>query len=516
MTIKPNNFKRDELLEAIEALRILEEKQKYNKIGTRFLNSGRLGRAHYPKHMEFLEAGSKHLIRAFVAANRIGKTELAGYEIACHLTGRYPDWWKGKKYNRPCKGWVVGIETKQIRSSIQPVLFGDMGDPGTGLIPKDCLLDEDGKPTWKNYTGTPDLIGTARVKHFTDGIFDGWSEVEVKTYEQGWMNFQGAKRDWIWLDEEPTDEKIYAECMTRLMGDEGDEGIMLCTFTPLHGYSQFLLGFLPNGQLPPDGVHPNNPEKKVVMATWDDCPHLSERARNSLLEEYLKSDPNAVEARTKGIAAMGSGKVYPIDEQFVIVPKFRIPDFWPKCYGIDPGQANFAVVWIAEDPNTGVKYIYDEYKHGKVNYVIHVDAIKNRGEWIQGGIDPHEAVKPRDTGETVHSYFESQGLGLMAAKGDPDALRLRIRAMFDAGSLKIVDNCIGLLNEVRTYRYDITDPNKIAKGQEDHRLDALLYGICVFETQAQSHAQMEEETHQGRRNRNDDYSDYGRNPTTGY
>ncbi len=51
----------------------------------------------YLKHIEWLNAGSDFRERCAMMANSVGKTfSLGGYEIACHLTGLYPDWWEGK------------------------------------------------------------------------------------------------------------------------------------------------------------------------------------------------------------------------------------------------------------------------------------------------------------------------------------------------------------------------------------------------------------------------------------
>ncbi len=39
-----------------------------------------------------------------MAANRVGKTEGAGgYEMTCHLTGRYPHWWEGRRFSGPVR-----------------------------------------------------------------------------------------------------------------------------------------------------------------------------------------------------------------------------------------------------------------------------------------------------------------------------------------------------------------------------------------------------------------------------
>lgn len=34
-----------------------------------------------------------------MAGNQLGKTLAGGFEAAIHATGRYPDWWKGKRFD---------------------------------------------------------------------------------------------------------------------------------------------------------------------------------------------------------------------------------------------------------------------------------------------------------------------------------------------------------------------------------------------------------------------------------
>src|SRR5262249_25032507 len=54
----------------------------------------------YPKQIEFLAAGAKSRERLLMAGNQIGKTLAGGFEAAMHATGRYPDWWKGRRFDR--------------------------------------------------------------------------------------------------------------------------------------------------------------------------------------------------------------------------------------------------------------------------------------------------------------------------------------------------------------------------------------------------------------------------------
>jgi phage terminase large subunit-like protein len=49
-----------------------------------------------------------------------------------------------------------------------------------------------------------------------------------------------------------------------------NNGMIMLTFTPLSGLSEVVLAFLPDGSF--DSRKEN---KFVVMATWDDAPHLT-------------------------------------------------------------------------------------------------------------------------------------------------------------------------------------------------------------------------------------------------
>lgn len=460
------------------------------------------------------------LVHDFVAVGNSGKSLWMAIESYFHFSGKYPTWWEGHRFTKPIKAWLCGLDAKALRAGLQVILFGGIGDDeiGSGIIPRADLLDDAGHLMKSSMSGTADCIGQFQVRHYTDGMFDGYSTIEFMTYEQGWKSFQGPTKQWIGFDEEPEDGKIFGECVARLRGEDGEEsGHFLATFTPTGGFRQVYLAFVPGGIFPADGTHIDDPSKYTCRIGWSNAPHLSEDWKKSAIAQWKITDPNNIEARTEGYAAMGSGRVYPIDESFVVVPKQQIPSYWRKAYGLDPGASNTAAVWVAQDPDTNVMYVYDEYKHGRVLYLLHGEAIKTRGAWIEGAIDPHEAVKPRDTGETVQTYFQTIGLNLTAAKGDPDALRAKIRALFDSGALKIMDNCQGLISEIRTYRYDINDPNKIAKNQEDHRCDALLYCLAVFDYIAKSHSEVEEEKYAERENRyKDDDGDSSRSSITGY
>lgn len=194
-------------------------------------------REKYPKHMELIAAGAHYRERCFMAANRVGKTFAGAYEMTCHLTGLYPDWWAGRRFARPISAWAAGKTNETTRDIIQKNLLGQIkrgggkGFDGTGVIPGETI----GGITWKQ--GVSDLADTIKIKHATGG----WSVLGLKSYQQGRGSFEGTAQHAIWLDEEPP-EDIYGECLIRTATTGG---IILLTFTPLEGRSKVVKSFLP-------------------------------------------------------------------------------------------------------------------------------------------------------------------------------------------------------------------------------------------------------------------------------
>jgi phage terminase large subunit-like protein len=176
-----------------------------------------------------------------VAANRIGKTEgVGGYESVLHLTGDYPAWWPGRRFDHATFGWAAGDTSNTVRDILQFKLMGPIGDFGTGLIPKRAIE----RVTWKR--NVAEAVQDVYVRHACGRT----SMLTFKSYDQKRESFQGTEQHFIWLDEEP-DMDIYAECLLRTMTTDGT---VLCTFTPLRGMSDVVLSFMPGGRLPSEAA----------------------------------------------------------------------------------------------------------------------------------------------------------------------------------------------------------------------------------------------------------------------
>lgn len=441
-------------------MQLLNEKQRRNRerrLFSYYPDNGKLRRELYKKHTSFFSAGPKFRERLALAANRVGKTEgIGGYELTLHLTGEYPRWWDGVRFDRPIRAWAAGDTSKTVRDIIQQKLLGDYHDKGTGLIPKENII----KTTPK--VGTPEAVETIYVKHASGGV----SQVTLKSYDQKRESFQGTKLDIIWLDEEPPQD-IYTECLLRTMGTGSSEekGLMMLTFTPLRGMSDVVMSFLPNGKV----EEVKDGSKFVVMATWDDAPHLSKSEKEEL---WSAMPPHQRDARSKGVPQLGSGAIYPVPESDIVVNDFAIPEHWPRVYALDVGWNKTAAVWGARDPETDTVYLYSEHYRGEAEPVVHAEAIKARGDWIPGVIDPAARGRSqRDGGKLLDDYI-NLGLDLETAFNGVESGIYDTWTRLSAGRLKVFKSLTNWLAEFRLYRRD--DKGRIVKAN-DHLMDTTRY-----------------------------------------
>ncbi|WP_155523073.1 hypothetical protein [Achromobacter xylosoxidans] len=44
-----------------------------------------------------------------------------------HLTGRYPEWWEGKVFQKPAAGWAASVSSALTRDGMQRLLLGRPG-----------------------------------------------------------------------------------------------------------------------------------------------------------------------------------------------------------------------------------------------------------------------------------------------------------------------------------------------------------------------------------------------------
>src|SRR5260221_376818 len=88
----------------------------------------------YARQREFMDMGATKRERLLIAGNQNGKTHIGAFEAACHLTGlypeksdRFPDDWKGRRFDKPTKGWIAGETSLVVRDVQQKKLCGEPG-----------------------------------------------------------------------------------------------------------------------------------------------------------------------------------------------------------------------------------------------------------------------------------------------------------------------------------------------------------------------------------------------------
>lgn len=432
---------------------------------------------HYNPHLKqqkFHEAGKSVSQRLMAAGNRIGKTYCGCCETAMHATGIYTENWKGHVFTEPVTIWIASETFTVTRDVLQKMLVGSSLDANSkALIHKSLILKTTMLP------GVPGAIASAEIQHASGGI----SKLFFKSYNQGREKFQGARVNFIHLDEEPPID-IYTECLMRLVDVDGKgSGKLILTMTPLKGYTELMAYFferqsknLDNGD---EEIIQNYPEiiyndKYFIQATWDDNPFLTE-ATKAQLRATLK--PYELEAREKGIPSFGSGKVYQIEEKEFTINPLEIPSHWGCMYGMDVGFfAPTAVVFLSHDRDHDIIYVYKEYSNAGSTANVHAGSLMMMGcEWMQGICDPAVDHGTQRDGISLLDDYNKQGMMLIKGSYKKEKAVDNLLDRIRTGRFKVFNNCVKFLDEWRKYSRD--DKGKIKKGN-DHLMNALEFVIC--------------------------------------
>jgi phage terminase large subunit-like protein len=410
----------------------------------------------YPKQAEFHALGVAIRERLLCAGNQLGKTLSAGFEVAMHLTGRYPSWWAGRVWDRPIVAWVASETMEVSRDAAQRILLGREMNRGMGAIPGDCLLEVSPYPNVKG------AASQAKVRHVSGGT----SLVIFKSYDQGRRKFQGDTIDLFWPDEEPPQE-IYTEGLTRT---NATGGMVLMTFTPLLGMSDVVRRFMLE----------ESPDRRTVNMTIDDAEHYTPEERARIVASYPAHER---EARAKGIPTLGSGRVFPVTEESITVEPFAIPAEWAQLGGMDFGYDHpFGAVKVAWDREADVLYVTAAYRKKEATPVIHAAALRPWGDWLPWSW-PHDGLQhDKGSGEQLAAQYRSQALNLLSERATfedgTNGVEAGVTEMLDrmlTGRLKVFSNLTEWFEEFRLYH---RENGRIVKLHDD-LLSATRYALMM-------------------------------------
>jgi phage terminase large subunit-like protein len=373
----------------------------------------------YPKQADFHIAGATHRERLLMAGNQLGKTLAGGFEAAMHATGRYPDWWQGKRFDRPTIGWACGVTGEVVRDTVQRVLVGRSGQIGTGAIPKDAIGE------LVTARGIPDLLDHIKVQHVSGDT----SIIGLKSYLSGREKFQGETLDWVWFDEEPPVD-IYTEGLTRT--NVGASPVWM-TFTPLLGMSTVVRRFLQE----------RNEARHITSMTIDDVEHYTEDEKKTIIASYPEHE---LEARTKGIPILGSGRIFPVPEHALAIEPREFPSHWPRIGGMDFGWDHpFAAVELVWDRDSATVYVTRTHRMREATPVLHAAALREWGKelpWAWPRDGRRETLE--GAGIALAEQYRAQGLNM-----------LHEHAQFEDKSVSVEAGLMAMLTRMQVGKFKV-------------------------------------------------------------
>ena len=223
-----------------------------------------------------------------------------------------------------------------------------------------------------------------------------------------------------------------------------------------------------------------SPSKYLVTCGWDDVPHLDAKAKSELMDA---TPPHLRDARSKGTPSLGSGAIYPVAESEIIVAPFEIPRHYQRAYCMDVGWNKTAAIWGAKDRDSNIIYLYSEHYRGHAEPSVHAEAIRSRGDWIKGGIDPASRGRSQKDGNALYDTYRDLGLNLSPAVNAVESGIYETWQRLSGGGLKIFSTMHNTLAEYRIYRRD--ENGKIVK-EFDHLMDCMRYLVMTFDSIGQT------------------------------
>lgn len=394
-----------------------------------------------------------------MAGNQLGKTVAGAAEATMHLTGLYPDWWQGKRFDNAIT-MMAGSESYELtRDGVQRLLVGPPmteEEWGTGYIPQSAIVDTTRR------SGVSGALDTVTVRHSSGGV----STLLLKAYEQGRGKWQANTVEYVWFDEEPP-EDVYFEGITRTNATQGSIAV---TFTPLKGMSAVVARYLLE----------ESEDRQVISMTIDDALHYTPEERAKIIASYPAHERDA---RTKGLPTMGSGLIFPVVEEDITVEPFEIPAQWVQIGGLDFGWDHpTAGAHLAWDRDADVVYLVKDYRQRQATPVFHAAALKAWGTWLPWSW-PHDGNNDTAAGENLSKQYGDQGLNMLPERATfedgSNSVEAGLMDMLDrmlTGRFKVFRTCGSWLEERRLYH---RKDGKIVKERDDV-ISASRYALMML------------------------------------
>jgi phage terminase large subunit-like protein len=459
--------KQIELIRALEAQLEVEQRKRLPRMVESF----------YDWQDRFVESTKEYVACALIAANQVGKTRTGTAIDAVHLSGDYPLDWKGHRFFHAPRCWLLGYSGEKTRDLLQVKLFGELdtttGRFTGGLIPATRIAEfKNGRHKYKAMTGTSGACREVRVKHASgkESICQFWS------YSQGQHALMGDVVDWYHIDEEPEDQEIFPQVLTRtLNGDRGTGGRGILTLTPENGKTDLVCTFMDEP----------SPDRYIQTATWDDAYHLDDATKEAILSTYPEYQRDM---RSRGIPLMGSGLIFEHGEEALKADRFQIPDHFFLIDGMDFGWDHpQAHVQLAIDPDSGVIYVTQAWKAKKNQPYEAWECVKAWAKDVPTAW-PHDGLQhEKGSAKQQKDYYEEAGFNMLHEHAQwkdggngVEAGLMELNKLMKTDKFKVFSDLKIVFEELREYhRKSLPDGrSKIVKVKDD-LIDAIRYAYMM-------------------------------------
>ena len=210
-----------------------------------------------------------------------------------------------------------------------------------------------------------------------------------------------------------------------------------------------------------------------------DAEHYTDAQREEIIASYPAHERKA---RARGIPTLGSGRVFPIDEDDIKVPAFDIPKHWVQIGGLDFGWDHpTAAAKLAWNRDEDQIYVTNSYAMREATPVIHAAALKGWGDNLPWAW-PHDGLQhDKGSGEALASQYRAQGLEMLPEK-----------ATFEDGGNGVEAGIAEMLDRMLTNRFKVFDhlEDWFAEFRLYHRKDGLIVKLNDDRLSATRYAMM--------------------------
>jgi len=156
------------------------------------------------------------------------------------------------------------------------------------------------------------------------------------------------------------------------------------------------------------------------------------------------------------------------------IPRFAIPDSWPRHLGLDFGGVNTVGMFYAEEPGTDRLYLYREYKAGGRTAKDHAKKL------LEGEPMIPNCVGGSKSEDQWRNEFRSGGLPVKEPPiSDVEVGIDRVYGAHARGEILVFDDLEGYLEQKLTYSRELDEQGEPTEKIEDketfHYLDAERY-----------------------------------------